>query len=244
MARLFLIAALGISQRLPSAVLLFSSKAPILCLFLREWIFLVHVWSKVYITPDEILLCLGRILLLKLSRVLLSTCLLRRVSFRPLSHFVINGCTLLFMLLLISSCHSHLLAEILLVHKCMTLYFYCWILSAVFAAVTLKDIQFLYCITMLCIDKVSQCSVINKCHYHILLSCCLNADGHSLGSPVKVCLCHAYYRNWLLSYIRIDMFYCCIFIDVMFSHSVLFSVWLYCCYFSENSYFFLTVVCI
>lgn len=158
------------------------------------------------ITPDEILLWPCRILLLKLPR-LLCPCLPRRVRFRPLSHFVINDCVLLFMLLFISSCHSHLLAEILLVHKCMTLHFYCWVLS-VFSAVTLKDVQFLYGITMLCIDKVSQCSVINKCHCHILLSCCLNAqcDGHGLGNPGKVCLCHAHYRNWLLSYIRIEYF--------------------------------------
>lgn len=211
----------------------FSSEALALCLFLLEWSFLVHVWSKVYITPDEILLCLCRILLLTLSRVL-CTCSLRRVRFRPLSHFVINGWAPLFMLLFILSCHSHLLAEeILLVHNCMTLHFYCWILSAVFAAVTLKDIRVLYCIMMLCIDKVSQCSVINRCHCHFLLSCCLNAhcDGHSLGSPVKVCLCHAHYRNWLLSYIRIDMFYC-IFINIILSHPILFSVWLYCSYFS------------
>lgn len=211
----------------------FSSEALALCLFLLEWSFLVHVWSKVYITPDEILLCLCRILLLTLSRVL-CTCLLRRVRFRPLSHFVINGWAPLFMLLFILSCHSHLLAEeILLVHNCMTLHFYCWILSAVFAAVTLKDIWVLYCIMMLCIDKVSQCSVINRCHCHFLLSCCLNAhcDGHSLGSPVKVCLCRAHYRNWLLSYIRIDMFYC-IFINIILSRPILFSVWLYCSYFS------------
>lgn len=127
MARLFLIAALGVSLRLPNAVLQFSSKVPTLCLFLLEWIFLVHVWSKVYITPGEILLCLCRILLLKLSRVL-CTYFPRRVRSRPLSHFVINDCVLLFMLLFISSCHSHLLAEVLLVYKCMTLHFCCWIL--------------------------------------------------------------------------------------------------------------------
>lgn len=196
-----------------------------------------------YIAPDEILLYLCRILLLKLYRVL-CTFLPRRVRFRPLSHFVISGCSLLFMLLFISSCHSHLLAEILLAYKCMTLCFYCWILSAVFAAVTLKDIEFLYCITMLCIDKISQSSVVHKCHCHILLSCCLNAewDGHSLGSPVKVCLCHDLYRNWLLSSIRTDMF-CCIF-NIILSHSILFSLCFYCSYFSENSYCFLTVFCV
>lgn len=63
--------------------------------------------------------------------------------------------------------------------------------------VILKVIQF----EMLCIDKASHHSVINKFHYHVILNHCPNAhcDGHNCSNPVKVSLCYANPSSYHLS---------------------------------------------